>query len=273
MSMRKELHIPEDDLIQYALGTLSDIQLNNLTAHVSMCGVCRAELNRTQVALASYSATMPLEELPHGARDRFVARLETADAPQTRFTALRRRSPLVDKLISFKEWLESPLPIRVFAGVLAACLVYMVFDDVSHIREIHQLLNQSARFQAEAAKFSEIESFLRGSDAMQVSLHEKPQVTRAPEGHAVYSASSGKLVFIAQNMPTPPVGKAYELWILPATGGKPIPAGVFTPDVQGNGAIVFPTLAETAPASGFGVTIEDASGAQTPTLPIILSGQ
>jgi anti-sigma-K factor RskA len=74
-------------------------------------------------------------------------------------------------------------------------------------------------------------------------------------------------------MPPPPPGKAYELWLLPAAGGPPVPAGVFTPDIQGSAAVVFPDIPVNVQAAGFGVTVEDAAGSKTPTSPIILSGQ
>jgi anti-sigma-K factor RskA len=273
MSMRKELHIGEDDLIQYALGTLPDAQLYTLTAHISMCGTCREELARTQEALASYSSTIPLEEPPQGSRERFFARAMNPEAPKPRAGEFESGNTLAGKLKAFAEWLISPVPVRVFAGALAAVLVFVVFDDISNIRVVRQLQIQTTELQVDQAKLNEIEGFLRGNDTVQVSLHEKPGAVKAPEGHAVYSSRSGKLIFTAENLPAPPSGKAYELWILPASGGAPIPAGVFTPDAQGKGGIVFPSVPENVVAAGFGITVEDAAGSLAPTSAIILSGQ
>jgi hypothetical protein len=130
-----------------------------------------------------------------------------------------------------------------------------------------------SRYERAAAEFGALKDFLRGTNAQQVNLREKAPATKAPEGHAIYSAISGKLVFTASYMPAPPVGKAYELWILPVAGGAPIPAGMFTPDLQGDAAVVFPEIPLNVQAVGFGVTIEDEAGSKTPTLPIVLSGQ
>ena len=68
-------HIEEDDLIQYALGTLKESQLGTFTAHISMCNTCRAELGRIQVELAGFAAAMPETDVPAGARERFMAQL------------------------------------------------------------------------------------------------------------------------------------------------------------------------------------------------------
>ena len=272
MTMREAFHIPEEDLIQYAMGTLKDAQLSQFTAHVSLCNVCRADLARIQVELASFSVVQPLEELPEGARDRFVSRLVSDSAPASKLTQMRNKNRVYIMVKSFQTWLETPVPFRILSGALAAALIFAAYDDVSHIHQIRQLLPEMKRFEVESAQFAELKDFLRGSNTQQVSLHDKPPLAKAPEGHAIYSASSGKLVFTASNMPTPPLGKAYELWLLPVSGA-PIPAGTFTPNLQGSAAVIFPDIPRNVQANGFGVTVEDAAGAKAPTLPIILSGQ
>jgi anti-sigma-K factor RskA len=67
--------------------------------------------------------------------------------------------------------------------------------------------------------------------------------------------------------------KTYELWLIPANGQAPIPAGLFQPDANGTASVVFPSLPVGIDAKAFGVTVEDAQGAATPTLPIVMSGQ
>jgi hypothetical protein len=271
MSMHESTHIPEDDLIQYALGTLPEVQLGTLTAHISLCSQCRAELMRTQVDLASFAAVEPLEQLPAGARDRFMAKVAAGEtAPM--FAKLRD-SRFVTMTRSFKQWLETPMPLKILSGALAAAVLYLGFDDASHIHQLRQLLPEMKRFELATAQLDEIKDFLRGTDAQQVALHEKPQLMKAPEGHAMYSVHTAKLIFTASGFQSPPPGKAYELWLIPASGGKPIPAGIFTPDTKGNAAVIFPALPPDVQAAAFGVTVEDSAGSATPTSPIILSGQ
>jgi anti-sigma-K factor RskA len=273
MTMQEAFHIPEEDLIQYALGTLTEGQLSQFTAHISLCNDCRAQLARTQVELASFAAVQPMEELPSGARERFLHRLNSDTAPDSKFVRMRNKSRLYVMSKSLQHWTESAVPFRILSGALAAALLFAAYDDLSHIHQIRQLLPEMKRYEQETAEFTDLKEFLRGTDAQQVSLHEKVVITRAPEGHALYSAATGRLVFTASNMPAPPAGKAYELWVLPAAGGAPIPAGVFTPDMQGSAAVVFPDIPPKIQAAGFGVTVEDAAGSRTPTSPIILSGQ
>lgn len=273
MSMREGSHIPEDDMIQYALGTFKDVQLSQFTAHISLCNECRAELGRIQVELASFATVQPSSELPAGARERFLQRLATDTAPDSKLVQLRNKSRLYLWSKSIQHQLESPLLLRVATGALAAAVIFLGYDDLSHIHQIRQMGPAISRYERAAAEFEDLKNFLRGANAQQVSLHEKALIPKSPEGHAIYSATSGKLVFTASSMPAPPAGKAYELWVLPATGGSPIPAGVFTPDVRGNAAVVFPEIPVNVQAAGFGVTVEDVAGSKTPTSPLVLSGQ
>jgi anti-sigma-K factor RskA len=273
MTMREAFHIPEEDLIQYSLGTLKDVQLSQFTAHLSLCNECRAELGRIQVELASYAMVQPTSELPAGARKRFLHRLATDTAPDSKFAQLRNKSRLYLWSKSIQQQLESPLLLKVVTGSLAAAVLLLGYDDLSHIHQIRQMGPAISRYERAAGEFADLKDFLRGTNTQQVSLHEKALAPKTPEGHAIYSASSGRLVFTATYMQAPPAGKAYQLWVLPAGGGAPIPAGVFTPDLQGNAAVVFPEIPVNVQAAGFGVTVEDAAGAKTPTPPIILSGQ
>ena len=273
MSMQDSLHIPEDDLIQYALGTLKETQLGNLTAHISMCNVCRGSLAKIQVELASYAAVQPQSEIPAGARERFLARLSGDATADSKFTQMRNGSGLFVASKAVQSWFQTPVPLRIVSGLLAAALAFVAYDDLSHIHQIRELLPAMNRFERQNAELTELRSFLQGTHVQQVTLREKPLVNHTPEGHTIYSATQGKLVFTASNIAAPPNGKAYELWILPVGGGKPVPVGTFTPDLQGNAALIFPTIPKDVQASGFGVTIENAEGSETPTLPIVLSGQ
>jgi anti-sigma-K factor RskA len=275
MTMPEAFHIEEDDLIQYALGTLKEAQLGTMTAHISMCNTCRSELARIQVELACFAAVQPEEgELPADAKDRFMARL-TSDAPaaESKLGQFRDKSRVYLAGKAVNNWFASPMPLRILSGLLAAACVFLAYDDLSHIHENRQLLPEMKRLANETAELDELRDFLRGNNTQQVTLHVKPVLQKEPEGHAVYSAATGKLVFTASNMAELPDGKAYELWVLPAGGGAPVPAGTFVPDRQGNGAVIFPNIPTNVQASGFGITVEDAKGAAKPTPPILLSGQ
>ncbi|HTH53653.1 MAG TPA: anti-sigma factor [Edaphobacter sp.] len=94
----------------------------------------------------------------------------------------------------------------------------------------------------------------------------------APEGRIIYSAATGSLIFFADHLEPLDSSRIYELWLIPADGRDPIPAGTFRPDPQEAASIILPPLPRATEAKAFGVTIEDEGGSQSPTLPIVLAG-
>jgi hypothetical protein len=92
-----------------------------------------------------------------------------------------------------------------------------------------------------------------------------------PQGKVFYLRNRNSLVLLANNLPPVPPQKAYELWLIP-TNGVPIPAGVFKPDAHGSASVVNPPLPAGAEAKAFAITVENESGASTPTMPIVMMG-
>jgi hypothetical protein len=124
---------------------------------------------------------------------------------------------------------------------------------------------------AQAARGQELVDTLTDKNAMRVTLTQSTERPR-PLGRATYLADKGSLVFLASNLEPLAPYKTYELWLIPADGRDPIPAGTFHPDTQGNASVLMPNLPKGIAAKAFGVTIEDEGGSQQPTMPIILAG-
>ncbi len=123
----------------------------------------------------------------------------------------------------------------------------------------------------QASRAQQVLEVLTAPSAQRVTLTEG-KVPAQPTARATYLPERGGLILLATNLKPLPEGKAYELWIIPASGTAPVPAGVFSPDAGGTATLVLPQLASGIRAKAFGVTVEKASGSDTPTSPIILSG-
>lgn len=99
-------------------------------------------------------------------------------------------------------------------------------------------------------------------DAQAVALAEGESGTM----RLVVSEDHGRSVVVADDMAPPPTGKAYALWF--EKEGQMVPAGLFTPDSDGSVRLEV----DDVPVDEVGVTVEDAGGADEPTLPTIASG-
>ncbi len=125
---------------------------------------------------------------------------------------------------------------------------------------------------AKASRAQQVLDVLNAPNAQRVTL-SAAKTPPAPAAHAIYLPEQGALLFQASNLKPAPAGKTYELWVIPANGKAPLPAGTFRPDARGYASVVLPKLPTGVPAKAFGVTIEQEGGSPTPTLPIVLSGQ
>jgi anti-sigma-K factor RskA len=129
-------------------------------------------------------------------------------------------------------------------------------------------LNQNNAAAERAREVVEVLTSPQSQRVALVSAHALPE----PSGNAVYLKNRGALVFTASHLAPLPPNKTYELWVIPASGSAPIPAGTFQPDAQGMASVLLPHLPKGVSAKAFGVTMENAGGSTTPTMPILLAG-
>ncbi len=156
----------------------------------------------------------------------------------------------------------------------AACLFYAVQvheTDQAMRKQVRAQIAQIQQSNLSAARAREVLDVLSSPQAQRVTLvaaHAVPE----PAGQAVYLPARGALVFTASNLRPLPANKTYELWVIPANGTAPVPAGTFQPDARGMASVLLPNLPRGIKAKAFGVTMENSGGSATPTLPILLAG-
>ena len=335
-------HIPEDDLVLFALQLLPEDRMRQAKVHAETCDLCRDEIAKLQGDLANYSMISEFVPPPPEARERVlkqVARepkpvLPTEPAPVAvedredrldRIDRIDRRVPDREDRIERsdrrapdrgdrsdridREDAEPVFRTRQRRGMqlaaeeeeeqksararprrapwVLAWTGWAVAAGCSFVAglQYHQrqqvestVATQQARMDdatKQAAHAQEALATLTASNAMQVALHQTADIkagTVPVTALAAYLADKGALVFVATHMEPAPAGKTYELWLMPADGRNPMPAGTFKPDVQGSASVVMPQLPRGVPAKGFGVTLENEGGADTPTLPVVLAG-
>ena len=285
--MTPDLHPDMDDLILFTLGRPSGEPASNEDAavmervrlHLQQCPECKAEAEQLRADFALVAMALPQVPPPAGAKERLM---RAAGVPSG-----------ISKSASIKTF---PKPVRngsdgqgiaavrarrtnpflVWGGWVAAiaCLFYAI-----HVRDMNQNMEHRLEIEtaqinqtnAAAARDREVVEVLTSPESQRVALvsaHALPQ----PSGDAVYLQNRGGLVFTASHMVPLPPNKTYELWVIPANGTAPIPAGTFQPDVHGMASILLPSLPKGVQAKAFGVTMENAGGSTTPTLPILLAG-
>ena len=265
--MTNGLHISGDDLALHAMQALTAEESAAVQAHVAECEICREELSAAMGDLALVALSAEQQPLPEGARERFLSRV-AEDAKQAEHHAK------LAKIIPFNPARAGKVSVWAPRVAVAALLIISagLSWEVKHLDE--RLRDESAtlRNMAEKNAWAQAVVDLLNAPAAQRVLLTAAKTPPAPSGRAVYLPSTGALVFQGNNLASLAADKTYELWVIPANGTAPIPAGLFRPDAAGNASVLLPDLPKGVPAKAFGVTVEKASGSDSPTAPILLVG-
>jgi hypothetical protein len=277
-------HIERDDLVLFAMQLLSKEEYPVAAAHIEECPECRRELAEVQGDLAIYAMTVDMQTPSTDAKERLMKQvahekkivpIAAAPEPEPELT--------IRNFGGRRSLTEDDLPPRGFAGkvfpwlgwALAAGLAVTAgnfyLQRTALQGSVAEQKDQIAQLTTDAATAREVMETITDRNAMRVTL-TKAQTAPVPQARATYVAEKGTLIFQANNMEPLQPAKVYELWLIPANGSNPIPAGTFHPDEHGYASIMMPPLPKGIAAKAFGVTIENEGGSQTPTLPIIMVG-
>ncbi|MDE3201852.1 MAG: anti-sigma factor [Acidobacteriota bacterium] len=260
--MTEQQHTAQEELALFALQALPKAEQDAVRAHVAECSVCREELARLQGDVALLALSVEQHPLPAGARERLLERI--ANQPQSASNVVHIESgKTAKKIYSSVSW------------SLAAALLIFSVGSLLKVGQLNMKIQQQAeqlkQQEQDTAQATRALDVLTAKNAQHITL-TSAQAHPEPEGRAVYLASTGGLIFQASHLDPLPADKTYELWVIPADGKAPIPAGLFKPDATGSASVVLPQIPVGVRAKAFGVTMEAAQGSKTPTLPILLAG-
>jgi anti-sigma-K factor RskA len=301
--------IEPEDLLLYAMQLLSAEEAAVVALHLQHNPSMREELARIQGDLATYAHTAEMHSPPALARTRFLKHVarerkpvpmlrpiaaplqlpqNAQQAAQTKPEETEAVAPSIGayqrntggaQLFSFETEAAKPRVMgRIMPWVGWAAAAALAVTTTQYYRENETLKGEVAsdkaqidQSTAEAASAREVLNAMNDQTAMKVTLR-KPFAPVTPMGRTTYSAEKGVLIFTATNLDPIDTFKVYELWIIPANGKDPIPAGTFHPDAQGFANFVLTNLPKGVEAKAFGITVENEGGSKVPTLPILMTG-
>lgn len=224
----------------YAWGVMDEPERDELASHLERrCPVCvpqYAKALETNALLAM--TTESLEEPPKRLRARVLASV-----------GIEQKS---SGLFSLFRW------VPVLAGLVLAYGV-VEYQQRETGREIASLRNTIQSDSQELAKSRQVLQFLNAPETKEVTFEKG-----APARGRVFVNPDRGVLLTASNLPPAPVGKTYEMWIVPKQGA-PIPAGIFQSDAGNNAAHVQRGPVDLSSAAAVAVSLEDEKGATTPT--------
>ena len=272
-------HELADQAAAYALGALTPAERAEFEVHLANCAQCAADVRSFAPVVGHLPHTGP-EAVPSPAvRDRLIAAIRKSASPADTPSA-RRAAAVVDLRTAAEapsRVAASPARISVYAlaasvalavalGAYAVQLRGRVTTLETRLRETIVRADTNERLVADARR-SAAESqrtvlVLAAPDLARIDLAGQPAAPQA-SARAFWSRSRG-LVFTASNLPPPPSGRGYQLWVLTAQPA-PISAGMLMLDANGRVTAMIDTPQDLPKPVAMAVTLEPEAGVPAPT--------
>jgi hypothetical protein len=296
-------HADPEDLVLYAMQFLSGEQAYAFGRHLEQCAECHREYALIQGDLAACALTVDLQSPSSAARQRLMSQVarekkvvpkidpiiqraaaQPVSGSQPPLAAYGRSSSTLTPFDEDEEEESEAKPKRSPGlAILAGCgWVLAIGLAVAAIALYRQNITQRVHLRTQTADLArngtdmisahQLMDALTDPNAVHIALTTQPQASPQPNARGTYNAANGSLIFQADHLDPLQAEKVYELWLMPADGGAPIPAAVFHPDIHGSASVILPTLPKSDTAKSIGVSVEDEGGAQMPTMPFVLAG-
>jgi anti-sigma factor RsiW len=275
--MTNEEHLAlMDQLTPLALGEISGGEAQRIREHLQTCSTCSREYQEVSegLQLLALSATGPAA--PARSRSRLMAEagIRTQPSAPASTPAVESREHMPNREVPGYVPMRRPwwMFVPAFAAVVLGAFSILLWTNNAHLRDELQAERDRAR-QTES-ELDQVRLFQEAMSSPQVhrvtlvSTQHRPQ----PEATAMYLPARHAVIMMVHNFPAPPAGKAYQLWLIPASGAAPMPLKTFMPDQSGTAMMIQSDLAETPEAKTFAVTIEPPEGSPKPTSAIVFSG-
>lgn len=240
----------------YAVGALDGDDLARFEAHLAEgCDRCDVLVRESRVALARMALAATPAVPPPDVKAALRARVDAA----TRSSRASRRGWLT--------WAAATAVVVALAVMLASGVVASRYE--ARLGQVaREIATERDRLQRqEAALRTQVAALelLRDPATRVIELRSPSTDALA---RVIWNDAAGGHLLVAK-LPPAPAGKAYELWAL--GGAAPRPAGLFQVDADGRAAQK--VEAGGAPAKGFAVTLEAATGVPAPTGPIVIASK
>jgi anti-sigma-K factor RskA len=157
------------------------------------------------------------------------------------------------KIIHFTPWMSY---------VIAACLMAI---GIYQIQLILTLKKQLASAQSEMVTLKQSNALV---GLRLVTLEAKDAAYGSARIIVAWDPNLHRGVISLQNLPAPPAGHDYQLWVLDPTAEIPISAGMIAADTPSRGFTVQPI---NVLGPGFAISLEPGGEQSTPTGPILFA--
>ena len=243
-----------------------------LEEHIESCSVCRAELAEMRDAASLLAHASTAEEPRAEVRERILSSIR-ADGSSAKLIEGSNVVP-----ITAKRKVNTPsYLLKIAAGIALVGLVFWLIsawlvanhEIASLTYEIEVRRLELEREREARRRDQEALALLNSRDTRRMELTGTAQAQNA-RAVFIFDQKSGTAMLMADGLPAPPPGMAYEVWFIPK-GQSPMPGKTFTVDEAGKAMMMDQMPAEARENVVVAITLEPEKGSATPTGPIYLA--
>lgn len=231
-----------------ALSALDAAEAHALNEHLENCAECRKELEEWQATAATLALTADSVEPSPAVRERILSEV--------------RKDLASPEVLPFR---STPRNIWSSFGSLGAMAAVVLLTAL--IVGLIVLWQQNGRMREELALSKQFVELVTTPGA-RVSELKGIDLGAGATASLAYD-QNGHAMLMANKLPQPPQGKAYQLWFIVGKN-PPMPGKTFSPDNTGKGMLKEQMPREAINSAIFAITMEPESGSSAPTSPIYL---
>lgn len=249
-----------------ALSSLDAGESVVLNEHLLVCAECRRELEAWEATASPLSLSATPMEPSANVRERILKQVREERRSRTVPDAGANVVPFVSRSPRMSYGL-------IAAGIICTLLIGWIAilsrQNRAARAELQKLIEQNQAMQAQLAREREIVEIFTGPGSKLTPLVATTSVSGA-RATLAYD-QKGQALLLAEGLPAAPAGKGYQLWFI--VNNKPLPGQVFNTDASGNGKMMDRMPSGVDDKAIFAITMEDSTGATSPTSPILLRSE
>jgi len=262
-------YIESGILEAYALGALEDGERAEVEHNIAMYPELATELaaiEETMLKMAEEQAVTPPDFMLERIWIDLNEEAPTANAKVEEPVIVPKTVPLVQHATTKPSWQRA----AVWAAVVVSVLTNIVLlSQRNSSREQQDILaarvdSMNAAQQQLAATLNAYkkEKEILATPGMQTIVMRKDG-NNSMAGMVYWSKDKGDTYLALHNMPMPPKGKQYQLWVI--QDGKPVDMGVISNDMVARGGIMQKIPMAVLSGQAFAISLEKEGGNPTPT--------
>lgn len=255
-----------------ALDALDAPDQRKLEEHLEGCSVCRAELADMRDAAGLLAHASTGEEPRAEVRERILSSIQ-AERSAAKSIEVNNVVPITPRRkVSGANYLLRIAAVIAFVGValgLVSALLIKNREIVSLTTEIEAQRRKLESEREARRRDQEALALLNSGNTKRMELAGTAQAQNA-RAVFIFDQKSGRAMLMAEGLPAPPPGMAYEVWFIPK-GQSPMPGKTFTVDDAGKSIMMDQIPAEARENAVVAVTLEPEKGSASPTGAIYLA--